>query len=61
MGHRGSGFGPRDIQGTGTKPVEEREMTTGHVNPSFTLEKQGITGLGNVYYNLLEPAIMEGL
>lgn len=34
-------------------------MTTGRVNPAFTLDNQGITGLGNVYYNLLEPALIE--
>lgn len=34
-------------------------MTIGRVNPSYRLEDQGITGLGNVYYNLLEPAIIE--
>ncbi|MCQ0968834.1 phosphoenolpyruvate carboxykinase (plasmid) [Paracoccus sp. TK19116] len=32
-------------------------MTT-RVNPKRKLEDQGITGLGNVYYNLLEPALM---
>jgi len=34
-------------------------MTNGRVNPSFRLEDQGITGLGSVYYNLLEPALIE--
>jgi phosphoenolpyruvate carboxykinase (ATP) len=34
-------------------------METGRVNPSNRLSDQGITGLGNVYYNLLEPAIIE--
>ena len=34
-------------------------MTTGRVNPAFTLDDQGITGLGQVYYNLLEPALIE--
>ena len=34
-------------------------MTTGRVNPEFRLEDQGITGLGAVYYNLLEPALIE--
>ena len=34
-------------------------MSIGRVNPNMTLEHQGITGLGNVYYNLLEPAIIE--
>jgi phosphoenolpyruvate carboxykinase (ATP) len=30
-------------------------MTSGRVNPKFTLDDQGITGLGAVYYNLMEP------
>lgn len=34
-------------------------MTEGRVNPNFKLEDQGITGLGNVYYNLIEPTIIE--
>ena len=34
-------------------------MTTGRVNPNFRLEDQGITGLGQVHYNLLEPALIE--
>ena len=34
-------------------------MGTGRVNPKFTLEHQGITGLGNVYYNLIEPTLIE--
>ena len=34
-------------------------MTTGRVNPSCRLEDQGITGLGHVYYNLIEPALVE--
>jgi phosphoenolpyruvate carboxykinase (ATP) len=34
-------------------------MTTGRVNPNHRLEDQGITGLGNVYYNYLEPALVE--
>ncbi|MBZ4021080.1 phosphoenolpyruvate carboxykinase (ATP) [Rhodobacter sp. TJ_12] len=34
-------------------------MTIGRVNPAKRLEDQGITGLGNVYYNLLEPALIE--
>ena len=34
-------------------------MTKGRVNPKHTLEDQGISGLGNVYYNLLEPALIE--
>ncbi|MEC3861509.1 phosphoenolpyruvate carboxykinase [Mesobacterium sp. TK19101] len=34
-------------------------MTFGRVNPNFRLEDQGIEGLGNVYYNLMEPALIE--
>lgn len=34
-------------------------MTSGRVNPNFRLEDQGIEGLGNVYYNLIEPALIE--
>ncbi|MBL4626947.1 MAG: phosphoenolpyruvate carboxykinase [Roseicyclus sp.] len=34
-------------------------MTDGRVNPAHTLDHQGITGLGSVYYNLLEPALVE--
>jgi phosphoenolpyruvate carboxykinase (ATP) len=34
-------------------------MSTGRVNPAQRLEDQGITGLGNVYYNLIEPQLME--
>jgi len=34
-------------------------MTNGRVNPSHTLEQQGITGLGQVHYNYLEPALIE--
>ncbi|MBE0453048.1 phosphoenolpyruvate carboxykinase [Roseovarius autotrophicus] len=34
-------------------------MTIGRVNPDFRLEDQGITGLGKVHYNLLEPALVE--
>ncbi len=34
-------------------------MTFGRVNPNFRLEDQGIKGLGNVYYNLMEPALIE--
>ncbi len=33
-------------------------MTIGRVNPAHTLEDQGITGLGAVHYNLIEPALM---
>ncbi len=34
-------------------------METGRVNPAQTLEKTGISGLGTVHYNLLEPALIE--
>ncbi len=34
-------------------------MTQGRVNPSFRLEDQGIEGLGSVYYNQTEPALIE--
>ena len=34
-------------------------MTHGRVNPAKRLEDQGITGLGRVYYNLIEPALVE--
>ena len=34
-------------------------MTTGRVNPAQTLEAQGISDLGSVHYNLLEPALIE--
>ncbi|MFC7703119.1 phosphoenolpyruvate carboxykinase [Plastorhodobacter daqingensis] len=34
-------------------------MTNGRVNPAHRLEDQGISGLGNVYYNLIEPALVE--
>ncbi|MCA8884559.1 MAG: phosphoenolpyruvate carboxykinase (ATP), partial [Rhodobacteraceae bacterium] len=34
-------------------------MTHGRVNPSQRLEDQGMVGLGTVYYNLLEPALIE--
>ncbi|NNL72439.1 MAG: phosphoenolpyruvate carboxykinase [Silicimonas sp.] len=34
-------------------------MTQGRVNPSQTLEAQGITGLGDVYYNLIEPDLIQ--
>ena len=34
-------------------------MTTGRVNPNFRLEDQGIVGLGEVYYNLMEPALVD--
>ncbi|KAA2313613.1 phosphoenolpyruvate carboxykinase [Pseudooceanicola sediminis] len=34
-------------------------MALGRVNPHFRLEDQGLEGLGNVYYNLKEPALIE--
>ncbi|MEM0946726.1 MAG: phosphoenolpyruvate carboxykinase [Pseudomonadota bacterium] len=34
-------------------------MEAGRVNPSLTLKDQGIKGLGCVYYNLLEPALIQ--
>ena len=34
-------------------------MDHGRVNPTMKLEHQGITGLGYVYYNLMEPALIE--
>jgi len=34
-------------------------MAFGRVNPEFRLEDQGIEGLGDVYYNLMEPALIE--
>ncbi|PPB82257.1 phosphoenolpyruvate carboxykinase (ATP) [Albidovulum inexpectatum] len=34
-------------------------MTDGRVNPSQRLEHQGISGLGNVYYNMIEPKLVE--
>jgi len=34
-------------------------MSTGRVNPAQTLAVQGITGMKNVYYNLLEPTLVE--
>ncbi|MDF1729066.1 MAG: phosphoenolpyruvate carboxykinase (ATP), partial [Sulfitobacter sp.] len=34
-------------------------MTIGRVNPQFRLEDQQITGLNDVYYNLMEPALVE--
>lgn len=34
-------------------------MINGHVNPEQTLDKHGIQGLGQVYYNLIEPALIE--
>merc|ERR1712065_5081 len=39
--------------------IGRRDMTSGRVNPNFRLEDQGIEGLGNVYYNLTEPALVE--
>jgi phosphoenolpyruvate carboxykinase (ATP) len=34
-------------------------MNHGRVNPNQTLDAHGITGLGNVYYNQIEPALVE--
>ncbi|GAB4276562.1 MAG: phosphoenolpyruvate carboxykinase [Pararhodobacter sp.] len=34
-------------------------MTAGRVNPNQRLEDQGITGLGSVFYNLIEPALVQ--
>jgi len=34
-------------------------MINGKVNPSRTLEAMGVTGIGNVYYNMLEPNLVE--
>ncbi|NVO24522.1 phosphoenolpyruvate carboxykinase [Donghicola sp. C2-DW-16] len=34
-------------------------MAFGRVNPQHRLEDQGINELGNVYYNLMEPALVE--
>lgn len=34
-------------------------MTDPRFNPNCRLEDQGISGLGNVHYNLLEPALIE--
>ncbi|MDR5653133.1 phosphoenolpyruvate carboxykinase [Ruixingdingia sedimenti] len=34
-------------------------MNRGRVNPACKLEDQGLHGLGNVYYNLIEPALVQ--
>ena len=34
-------------------------METGRVNPNCKIDTLGASGLGNVYYNLLEPALIE--
>jgi phosphoenolpyruvate carboxykinase (ATP) len=34
-------------------------MISGRVNPSRTMDKMGFEGLGSVYYNLLEPQLIE--
>ena len=34
-------------------------MSNGRVNPANRLEEQGMNGLGHVYYNLREPALIE--
>ena len=33
-------------------------MTQGRVNPAMRLEHQGISGLGRIYYNQIEPALV---
>jgi phosphoenolpyruvate carboxykinase (ATP) len=38
---------------------EAFRMTIGRVNPRQTLENQGIVGAAGVYYNLIEPALVE--
>jgi phosphoenolpyruvate carboxykinase (ATP) len=52
---------PEEIIMTAARPrcLEHSQMTQGRVNPSQTLEDQGMVGLGTVYYNLLEPALIE--
>ena len=34
-------------------------METGKVNQSFRLDESGMTGVANIHYNLLEPALVE--
>ena len=34
-------------------------METGRVNPKCKIDTLGVSGLGHVYYNLLEPALIE--
>ena len=34
-------------------------MDHGRVNPAHSLKTQGLHGLGNVYYNLIEPALVD--
>jgi phosphoenolpyruvate carboxykinase (ATP) len=34
-------------------------MTIGRVNPANRLEDQGLSGLGTIHYNLIEPALLE--
>ena len=34
-------------------------MTQGRVNPDMTLEKSGITGVANAYYNLQNEALVQ--
>ncbi|WP_194097904.1 phosphoenolpyruvate carboxykinase [Marivivens aquimaris] len=34
-------------------------MDHGRVNPTMKLQDQGISGLGSVYYNLMEPALVQ--
>jgi phosphoenolpyruvate carboxykinase (ATP) len=51
---------PKDDGSTGALALlQELDMTNGRVNPSQTLEHQGMTGMGSVYYNLTEPSLVE--
>jgi len=43
----------------GITKQERDTMAFGRVNPQFRLEDQGIEGLGDVHYNLIEPALIE--
>jgi phosphoenolpyruvate carboxykinase (ATP) len=43
----------------GQRSRETSKMIQGRVNPAMTLEHQGISGLGSVAYNLIEPQLME--
>jgi phosphoenolpyruvate carboxykinase (ATP) len=42
----------------GKTAMEAFGMQDGRVNPAQTLEHQGIHGVGRVYYNLMEPALV---
>ncbi len=44
---------------TAPRGIGSLKMNHGRVNPEQRLEDQGITGLGQVHYNLLEPALVE--